>query len=115
MTQNTPNEGKKRRKTNNDRSVYGGYIFKVMRQVHQKATGVKISKKGIAAIDGIILDLEQRLAQKSIELAKYQKKSTLSSKHMQTAVKVLLPGELANHAISEGTKAMTRYNNNSKK
>lgn len=104
----------KKRKQTKDRSVYGGYIFKVMRQVHQKETGVKISKKSIAAIDGIILDLEHRLTQKSVELAKYAKKSTLSSKHMQTAVKVLLPGELANHAISEGTKAIARYTSNTK-
>lgn len=29
---------------------------------------------------------------------------------MQTAVRLLLPGELAKHAVSEGTKAVTKYN-----
>ncbi|KAL9703259.1 hypothetical protein quinque_006777 [Culex quinquefasciatus] len=28
---------------------------------------------------------------------------------IQTAVRLLLPGELAKHAVSEGTKAVTKY------
>lgn len=41
------------------------------------------------------------------ELAAYSKKSTLSSREIQTAVRLILPGELAKHAISEGTKSVT--------
>jgi len=36
------------------------------------------------------------------ELATYTKKSTISSREIQTAVRLILPGELAKHAISEG-------------
>ena len=39
----------------------------------------------------------------------YNKKSTLTSREIQTAVRLLLPGELAKHAVSEGTKAVTKY------
>ena len=41
------------------------------------------------------------------ELASYSKKSTISSREIQTAVRLILPGELAKHAISEGTKSVT--------
>ena len=41
------------------------------------------------------------------ELAAYSKKSTISSREIQTAVRLILPGELAKHAISEGTKSVT--------
>jgi histone H2A len=34
---------------------------------------------------------------------------TLSSREIQTAVRLLLPGDLAKHAVSEGTKAVTKY------
>ena len=34
---------------------------------------------------------------------------TLSSKDIQTAVRLVLPGELAKHAVSEGTKAVIKY------
>jgi histone H2B len=37
------------------------------------------------------------------ELAQYSKKSTISSREIQTSVRLILPGELAKHAISEGT------------
>merc|ERR1711964_678641 len=37
------------------------------------------------------------------------KKSTISSREIQTSVRLILPGELAKHAVSEGTKAVTKY------
>lgn len=40
-------------------------------------------------------------------------KHTLSSREVQTAVRLLLPGELAKHAVSEGTKAVTKYSSSS--
>ena len=43
------------------------------------------------------------------KLAHCNKRSTITSLEIQTAVKLLLPGELAKHAISEGTKAVTKY------
>jgi histone H2B len=41
-------------------------------------------------------------------LAAYSKKSTISSREIQTAVRLILPGELSKHAISEGTKSVTK-------
>jgi hypothetical protein len=35
------------------------------------------------------------------------KPSTICSREIQTAVRLLLPGELAKHAVSEGTKAVS--------
>lgn len=43
------------------------------------------------------------------ELAAYSKKSTISSREIQTSVRLILPGELAKHAISEGTKSVTKF------
>ena len=42
-----------------------------------------------------------------VELASYSKKSTISSREIQTSVRLILPGELSKHAISEGTKSVT--------
>jgi histone H2B len=49
----------------------------------------------------------ERIAAEGSRLAQY-KRSTITSREIQTAVG-LLPGELANHAVSEGTKAVTKY------
>jgi histone H2B len=61
-------------------------------------------------MDNFIHDLFERIAAESGRLARYNKKSTISSREIQTAVRLLLPGELAKHAVSEGTKAVTKYN-----
>lgn len=37
------------------------------------------------------------------------KKETVSSREIQTAVRLLIPEELGKHAMSEGTKAVTKY------
>ncbi|KAI5648534.1 hypothetical protein M9H77_34539 [Catharanthus roseus] len=42
-------------------------------------------------------------------LARYNKKPTITSREIQTAVRLVLPGELAKHAVSEGTKAVTKF------
>jgi hypothetical protein len=43
-------------------------------------------------------------AEEAGKLSTYNKKATLSSREIQTAVRLMLPGELAKHAVSEGTK-----------
>lgn len=108
-----PNEGskvtaggpkKKRRKTRKE--TYARYIYKVLKQVHPD-TG--ISRKGMAVMDNIMRDLFDRIARQSSNILTKDKKKTLSSREIQTAVKLELPGELSKHAVSEGTKAVTKY------
>jgi histone H2B len=98
-------EGKKRRKKSNYAS-YSTYIYRVLKQVHPE-TG--ISKKGMQIMDSFVQDIFERVAAESGRLARYNKKSTITSREIQTAVRLLLPGELAKHAVSEGTKAVTKY------
>ncbi|CAG2115617.1 unnamed protein product, partial [Medioppia subpectinata] len=50
-----------------------------------------------------------RIANEASRLAHYNKRSTITSREIQTAVRLLLPGESAKHAVSEGTKAVTKY------
>ena len=45
----------------------------------------------------------------SLQLCRVNKKPTLTSREIQTAVRLVLPGELAKHAVSEGTKAVTKF------
>ncbi len=44
-----------------------------------------------------------------LQLSRVNKKPTLTSREIQTAVRLVLPGELAKHAVSEGTKAVTKF------
>merc|ERR1712021_194774 len=86
--------------------TYSSYIYKVLKQVHPD-TG--ISKKGMSIMNSFINDIFERIATEAGKLATYNKKATLSSHEIQTAVRLMLPGELAKHAVSEGTKAVTKF------
>ena len=100
----TPKERTVRRKKRTEH--FGIYIYKVLKQVHPD-TG--ISKKSMNIMNSFINDVFDRIAQESIKLIRYNKKKTLSSREMQTAIRLILPGELSKHAVSEGTKAVTKY------
>ena len=85
---------------------YSGYIYKVLKQVHPD-TG--ISSKAMSIMNSFINDAFERIAVEAGKLVRYNKKGTLSSREIQTAVRLILPGELAKHAVSEGTKAVTKF------
>merc|ERR1712127_298988 len=82
------------------------YIYRVLKQVHPD-TG--ISKRSMSIMNSFINDIYEKVAVEASKLVRYNKKHTLSSREVQTAVRLLLPGELAKHAVSEGTKAVTKY------
>lgn len=96
--------GKKRSKKRKE--SYSIYIYKVLKQVHPD-TGV--SSKAMSIMNSFVNDIFERIAQEASKLTQYNKKSTITSREIQTAVRLLLPGELAKHAVSEGTKAVTKY------
>ncbi|KAJ9595317.1 hypothetical protein L9F63_027298, partial [Diploptera punctata] len=85
---------------------YAIYIYKVLKQVHPD-TG--ISSKAMSIMNSFVNDIFERIAAEASRLAHYNKRSTITSREIQTAVRLLLPGELAKHAVSEGTKAVTKY------
>lgn len=87
---------------------YAFYIYKVLKQVHPD-TG--ISSRAMSIMNSFVIDIFERLASESAKLALHNKRSTISSREIQTAVRLLIPGELAKHAVSEGTKAVTKYTN----
>ncbi|XP_065093956.1 histone H2B-like [Ochlerotatus camptorhynchus] len=98
-------EEKKKRRQRRKES-YAIYIYKVLKQVHPD-TGV--SSKAMSIMNSFVNDIFERIAAESSHLAQYNKRSTITSREIQTAVRLLLPGELAKHAVSEGTKAVTKY------
>ncbi|KAM7341151.1 histone H2B-like [Cochliomyia hominivorax] len=100
MDVNDKNRKRKRKES------YAIYIYKVLKQVHPD-TG--ISSKAMSIMNSFVNDIFERIAAEASRLAQYNKRSTITSREIQTAVRLLLPGELAKHAVSEGTKAVTKY------
>ncbi|KAL5710993.1 hypothetical protein ACHQM5_021494 [Ranunculus cassubicifolius] len=82
------------------------YLFKVLKQVHPD---IGISSKAMGIMNSFTNDLFEKIAAEAAKLSRINKKHTMSSREIQTAVRLVLPGELAKHAVSEGTKAVTKF------
>jgi len=98
-------EGKKKR-TKKRVESYATYIYKVLKQVHPD-TG--ISTKAMSILNSFVSDIFERIASEASKLATYNARSTITSREIQTAVRLILPGELSKHAISEGTKSVAKF------
>ena len=86
--------------------TYKIYIYKVLKQVHPD-TG--ISSKAMSIMNSFINDIFDKISVETTNLARYNKKPTVTSREIQTAVRLILPGELSKHAVSEGTKDVTKF------
>lgn len=82
------------------------YIFKVLKQVHPD-TG--ISMVAMNVMKDLVWDVFRNIFKEAINVTEMFNKKTLSSREIQTAVRLGIPGELARHAVSEGTKAVTKF------
>ncbi|KAI9638471.1 histone-fold-containing protein [Dioszegia hungarica] len=99
-------EGGAKKRSKKRVESYSSYIYKVLKQVHPD-TG--ISNKAMAILNSFVSDIFERIASEASKLASYNHRSTISSREIQTSVRLILPGELSKHAISEGTKAVTKF------
>jgi histone H2B len=98
--------GRKMRKANSGRGNFSTYIYRVLKLVHPDCT---ISSRAMSVMNSISNDIFHRLASEAGRLTLINKKATLQSNEIQTATWLLVPGELAKHAVSEGTKAVAKF------
>ncbi|CAK8681704.1 unnamed protein product [Clavelina lepadiformis] len=74
----------RRKSERNERESFSIYIYKVLKQVHPD-TG--ISSKAMSIMNSFVNDIFERIASEASRLAHYNKRSTISSREIQTAVK----------------------------
>jgi len=92
-----------KKKKKRRRESYAIYIYKVLNQVYPD-TG--ISSKAMSIMNSFINDIFERIAAEPSHLAHYNRHSTITSRKIQTAICLLLLGELVKHAVSDGPKAV---------
>ena len=104
VTKAQKKHGKKRKCSRKE--SYSVYVYKALKQVHLD-TG--ISSKAMGIMNSFVNNIFKRITGEASRLVHYGKRSTITSREIQTAMCLLPPGELAKHAVSEGTKAVTKY------
>merc|ERR1711907_180488 len=90
--------------------TFSVYIYKVLKNIHPE---VGMSKKAMAVMNSFVMDLFERLALESSKLVRYHGKQTMTSNDVQSAVKLVLPGDLSEHAVAEGTRALNKFGSSS--
>ncbi|KAK4255172.1 hypothetical protein QN277_008202 [Acacia crassicarpa] len=106
MKEGTKGRKRKRKKVGEGGEGYRRYVYKVLKQVHPE---MGISFQAMTILNNLMTDMFERLADEATRLKTYTGHATLSSREIQGAVKLLLPGELGKHAIAEGAKAVSNY------
>nr|CCC95346.1 hypothetical protein, unlikely [Trypanosoma congolense IL3000] len=83
------------------------YIHRTLRQVYKRGT---LSKAAVRVLSSFIEDMYGKIQAEAIHVACINNVKTLTAREIQTSARLLLPPELAKHAMSEGTKAVAKYN-----
>ena len=84
-------------------------VWKVLKQIHPETD---IHEGALELLVQLVQHCGDQLSLIGIELAStstMEDHLVITSREIQTAVRLMFPGELAKHAVSEGTKAVTKY------
>lgn len=103
-------KGRPKKKKNTSRATWQTYIHKVLKTVHED--DCTLSSKAMAILDSFANDLFERISSEAVKLLRLNNKKTLTSMEIQTAARLVLPGELCKHAIQDGSKAVQKYSLN---
>ncbi|XP_004415994.1 PREDICTED: late histone H2B.L4-like [Odobenus rosmarus divergens] len=85
---------------------FATYFARVLKHVHE---GLSLSQEAVSVMDSFVKDIFERIAEEASRLASFTKRSTITTREIQTAVRLLLPGEIGKHAMSEAMKAVIRF------
>lgn len=103
------NVAKEKRKRKRKYNKFNTYVYRTLKSLPSDSKNLSISKNSMAIFDSFVNDMFDRVASEAGHLVRKSKKKTLSASDIQTAVKLLLPADLAKHAMAEGTKAVVTY------
>jgi histone H2A len=97
----------KKKSHNQDYGIFSLYIRRVLSQVHPDTS---ITKHTLMQLNDFIIVLAREISCLAHKGAMHNKNVTVTSREIMYAIKILFPEELLKRAISEGTKAVTKWN-----
>lgn len=100
------------RRGGSPRLSLGTYIHRVLKRDDKERV---IGSEAIAVLNDLINDLLRRLCDETKSVISYVPHKTISARDVQSAVRLIVSGELAKHAIGTATKAIATFTKNSDK
>mmetsp|Transcript_93106 Transcript_93106/g.221453 ORF Transcript_93106/g.221453 Transcript_93106/m.221453 type:complete len:149 (+) Transcript_93106:85-531(+) len=101
-----PKPVKKKVKSKTKSVNWGFYIMKVLRQVHPT---LRISKQAMTVMVSCVEDTFDRISMQANRLCRRSGSHSINTRDIQSAVRLVFPGELSRHAVSEGCKAVINH------
>ena len=86
----------KKAQLHRDEGAFNTYIFRVMKDTLPEEA---VSKKAMLTLNHAIADKFEEIMNEARALIVNNRKSTITSKEIETACKLLIPGELGMHAV----------------
>lgn len=80
------------------------YVNRSLKSINSK---MSLSSRTMKIVNSFVNDQFERIASEAANLVRINKKRTLGARELQAAVRLVLPAELAKHAMAEGTKAVS--------
>jgi histone H2B len=93
-------------KTKRKTRSYAPYLYRTLKSIHPD-TG--ISKKGMEVMVSFCDDMFERIMTEAQRLTDHKHAKTLGIRSLQSAVRIVLPKELAAHSIDAGQKATIKF------
>lgn len=107
--QKTPRASKKERRRK-PRRTWQVYIYNVLKSLEKgRDQGIGISRAGMRVMDRIVDGLFDDIRLQSVRIINNVNRDTIGARDVEFAVRQVVQGELAKHAISEGTKSLQKY------
>ncbi|XP_078400966.1 histone H2B type 1-A-like [Cetorhinus maximus] len=101
VTKKPPKKGRKSRK-----QCYSTYVCRVLTHV---PPSTKTLSKAMSVMNSFVVDIFEHIISEASHLIHYKKHHTILAREIQRAVRLMLPGEMAKHTVSGGTKAVAKY------
>ena len=101
----TTKKSKSRKSKSMRTHSYGRYIHKVLKTVHH-GNQLGLTKKTVDVLDGILHHLFEQIVEQAVQIKRLGKCKTLRAKDIQSAVKLILPKEIGDHAVKEARRSL---------
>ncbi|KAH8603246.1 putative Core histone H2A H2B H3 H4 [Trypanosoma vivax] len=92
-----------KRARRNPKRTWNVYVSRSLRSINSQMSMTSRTMKIVNSVS----DLFERIATEAATIVRVNRKRTLGARELQTAVRLVLPADLAKHAMAEGTKAVS--------
>ena len=82
------------------------YIFKILKQAHPELT---ISSLCMSTLNSMVLEVYRSLSAEAAQMSRKSRALTLSSQDVESAAKIVFPGEIRQHALQQATKSTDKF------